>query len=305
MTGSRDELAAGWPPALRAQRAYLPFRYVPRASGRRGKRPCSAAGVWVDPGDRRHHLTFAEVLGTLEAGAVDGVGLVLGDHLSVEGRPLVGIDLDGVVEGGQLHPGAAALLKRMDTYAEVSVSGGGLHLLALGTLPAGVRRGTAGGMSVELITRGYLTLTGRRWPGAPSTLCDATDALGVLHRALQPPPAPPVARPVATLGDTAVLARARSARNGARFCALYDAGDLSGHAHDPSRADLALLSMLRWFTTDPDQLRRLWAGSALHRPERWARPARRDGTDYATATLDRALSLGGSGAGSSFHQEIP
>lgn len=59
---------------------------------------------------------------TIEA-PVEGTGLILA-------RGYCGVDLDGVIdEEGRLAPFAAAILNRLDTYAEVSPSGKGLHLL--------------------------------------------------------------------------------------------------------------------------------------------------------------------------------
>ena len=59
---------------------------------------------------------------TIEA-PVEGTGLILA-------RGYCGVDLDGVIDDeGHLAPFAAAILKRLDTYAEVSPSGKGLHLL--------------------------------------------------------------------------------------------------------------------------------------------------------------------------------
>ena len=59
---------------------------------------------------------------TVEA-PVEGTGLILAGGYC-------GVDLDGVIdEEGNLAPFAAAIVDRLDTYAEISPSGKGLHLL--------------------------------------------------------------------------------------------------------------------------------------------------------------------------------
>lgn len=59
---------------------------------------------------------------TIQA-TIEGTGLVLA-------RGYCGVDLDDVIDDkGRLAPFAAAILKRLDTYTEISPSGKGLHLL--------------------------------------------------------------------------------------------------------------------------------------------------------------------------------
>lgn len=82
-----------------------------------------------------------------------------------------------------------------------------------------------------------------------------------------------------------MLAKARAAKNGDKFCRLW-AGDTSGHGDDDSAADLALLSMLAFYTQDPAQLDRLFRRSGLYRGK-WEREDYRRGT-IAKAILDRA-----------------
>jgi hypothetical protein len=83
--------------------------------------------------------------------------------------------------------------------------------------------------------------------------------------------------------DHELLERARRAKNGAKFQALYDAGDASGYASD-SEADLALCDLLAfWAGPDPARIDQLFRGSARMR-EKWER------ADYRERTIDKALS---------------
>src|SRR5262249_47693349 len=107
-----------------------------------------------------------------EAGGFDGVGLV---HLPED--ELTGIDFDKCRDpwGGDLHDWAARLVATLDTYAEASPSGTGARSFAFGKKPGtrckqgplemydgSTAEGKAGGR--------FLTVTGHRLPGAPTTL---------------------------------------------------------------------------------------------------------------------------------------
>lgn len=291
-------LTQHWPHELRPLRAYLPYRTVPRPSGRLAKQPCqllSGRLYPVDVADLRHHLTFEAALDLLAAGRCAGVGLALDpERITVDGWPLTAVDLDGVVSGGHLNAHAQDVLSALGpTYTELSPSGHGIHALALGRLPPHGRRGAG----LEFITTGFVTVTGCPWPGSAPSIQPCQIGLAALHARIMPPPPtrrehpPPSATTTPSrppLDDAAVLHRARQGRNGQRFVRLY-AGDLSQHAGDHSRADLALLRLLSAHSTDPHQLERLFHASALYRPGRWAEPAARDGRTYGQLTLATAL----------------
>jgi putative DNA primase/helicase len=70
------------------------------------------------------------------------------------------------------------------------------------------------------------------------------------------------------LTDEQVLALCRKAQNASKFENLYDRGDLADYDGDESRADQALVSMMAFYTQDPEQLDSLFRGSALYRPEK-------------------------------------
>ncbi|MDP9355369.1 MAG: DUF3987 domain-containing protein, partial [Chloroflexota bacterium] len=84
------------------------------------------------------------------------------------------------------------------------------------------------------------------------------------------------------LSDEEVLAHCRGAANAAKFLRLW-AGDTGDHGGDDSATDLALLSLLAFWTQDPAQLDRLFRRSGLYRPK-WER------ADYRERTIDRSLS---------------
>ncbi|THF87848.1 hypothetical protein E7T09_01010 [Deinococcus sp. KSM4-11] len=289
--GPWDVLECHWPAALRAVNAYLPFRLEPRRTGRLGKRPCRVAGgrlYPVDSGDPRWRLPFGDALALWRAGRCAGIGLALdAGRAVIGGLPLVAVDIDDALVNGTVDPVAQRLLDTLGpTYTEVSVSGSGLHALALGTLPVAGRRGAG----LELISAGYVTCSGRHLPGSPSTVEPRRAGLRALHALVTPhsgapgrsEPQPP------QRADAEVLRLARHT-HGAYFAYLYDAGDLTLHLGDHSRADLALARLLAQHTADPAQLERLLHGAALYRPARWIQRVSRTGLTYGARTIATAL----------------
>ena len=69
------------------------------------------------------------------------------------------------------------------------------------------------------------------------------------------------------IGDEELLAKARNARNGARFSQLYDRGNTDAYNGDDSAADQALCNRLAFWTGgDPAWIDRLFRSSAPTRP---------------------------------------
>jgi hypothetical protein len=86
------------------------------------------------------------------------------------------------------------------------------------------------------------------------------------------------------LSDEEVIALCRKARNAAKFADLFDAGHTEAYDGDDSSADLALVSILAFYTQDVDQLDRLFSRSALYRPDKWGKRS-----DYRRRTIAKAL----------------
>jgi hypothetical protein len=84
------------------------------------------------------------------------------------------------------------------------------------------------------------------------------------------------------LTDEQVISLARSAKNAAKFEALWQ-GDISGYASH-SEADQALVSLLAFYTQDENQLDSLYRQSALCR-QKWLTRS-----DYRRSTIEKALS---------------
>jgi len=103
----------------------------------------------------------------------EGVGYVF-----TEDGPFVGVDLDNCrdPETGDLDPWAADAIERCASYAAVSSSGTGIHILAVGELPEGGNR--SGNVEMYEDAR-YFALTGVHIDGTPEEPQSAQDAIDV------------------------------------------------------------------------------------------------------------------------------
>lgn len=226
--------------------------------------------------------SFDQAVEAYQAGGYDGIGFVFTDE-----DPYVGIDLDKCrnPETGELEEWAAAIVRSLNSYTEVSPSGTGVKIFTRGSIP-GDRNRTG---RIEIYETGrYFTVTGRHLAGTPTTIEKRQAQLNRLYTETFPAePAPRRLSTVATmpadLSDRELIERAMAARNGGKFRQLWQ-GDTSEYAGDDSAADEALCCMLAFWTRDEDQVDRLFRASGLMR-DKW------DRDDYRERTITKALSL--------------
>jgi putative DNA primase/helicase len=214
---------------------------------------------------------------------MSGVGFVF-----TEDDPYAGIDLDKCrnPETGEIDQWARKIVDALDSYTEVSPSGTGLHIFVKATLPG---RNNRKGPVEMYESRRYFTLTGKHLNGTPTEIHERHDVLERLYRhvfkdekrADQTNGYRPRTASL-DVGDEDLLELAMRAKNGDKFSQLWR-GDTSDYAGDESRADLALCSLLA-FWTDGDTMRmdHLFRQSGLMR-EKWNRH------DYRERTFKRVL----------------
>ncbi|MBA2713607.1 MAG: hypothetical protein H0U55_08670, partial [Rubrobacteraceae bacterium] len=166
----------------------------------------------------------------------DGIGFVFTAR-----DPFCGVDLDSCVDPKtqEIEPWATEITEELDSYAEFSPSGTGLHVVVRAKLPAGGNRKG----SVEMYDRGrFFTVTRHPLPGAPRRIEDRQEQIETLHARLFPAEerrtteepgnqATNGSTPPDGFADAEVLRRAMSAKGGERFARLWT-GDRSGYASD-------------------------------------------------------------------------
>lgn len=159
------------------------------------------------------------------------------------------------------------IIQRADTYIERSISGTGYHVIVLGKPIKPVKT-----PHIEQYgTLRYMICTGDSIkdfePADGRELLDLIDKhFGSLSVALAMDELPDYIEGVDVEPDDVVIARAMNADNGDKFERLYQ-GDQSDYDFDHSRADMALLNLLCFYTPHNEQVRRIFRASALYRPD--------------------------------------
>ena len=132
-------------------------------------------------------------------------------------------------------------------------------------------------------------MTGVHLEGTPTTIEDRQAELEALHKEVfgkpQAPPKSPGPSPTLNFADSEIIEKARNAQNGNKFDRLMGGGT-SEHDGDDNRADLALCSILAFWTQDPGQIDRIFRTSGLYR-DKW--DSRRGDSTYGHKTIEKAL----------------
>ena len=203
----------------------------------------------------------------------DGLGFMLGNGI-------FGVDIDGV----ELHdPLVKEVLVTLNSYAEVSPSGKGIHVICLGKKPEGACRKA----NFECYEQGrFFTVTGDMIPGYDE-LKECTETIKPLYKKYlareekQVISTPKQYSIGESLSDREVIEKASKSN---KFTDLYHYGNGSG---DASRDDMSLINMLVFWTGgNSQQIDRLFRDSALMRPK-WDR--RQSGSTYGQISINKCL----------------
>lgn len=226
-------------------------------------------------------------------GIIDGIGFVLTP-------PYCGIDLDHIINSatGEIIPEAEDIISTMDSYAEFSPSGTGVHIIYKGNMHTDWKKkkhinGTA---ELEMYQTGrYFTVTGNKFNDVSTVEEREVNAKAVYNYYFAD--SQPIMQPIINntnctvdtplnLSDSEIIEKARASKNGADFSNLYS-GDTSAYNNDESRADLALCNMLAyWCRKDPHQMDRIFRSSNLMR-DKWDRKT--GASTYGQITIQEAI----------------
>lgn len=238
-----------------------------------------------DPGSWSTFAVAHQAYLNREQTGADGLLFALGDGFAA-------VDIDESVDRVTGEPNAAAgrIIAEVDSYTELSVSGGGVRILAFGPETKGIHFG-----DLEVYSRcRFMTVTGQHIPGTAAGVEDRSTQLEALRERVERERLEAARSRRRTRGGSEVFATFQSgpkgdagpevdaAALGISDEEIIDTGyDMEGFADlwfgntdaydgDTSRADLALASRLA-FLCGPGQherVRRLMGASGLVR-EKW------------------------------------
>jgi len=248
------------------------------------KVPYSVHGGRASSTNPKTWAPFEAAIAYAEEHSMPGVGFVF-----TEDDPYAGIDLDKCRDAktGEIDQWARKIVDALDSYTEVSPSGTGLHIFVKATLPG---RNNRKGPVEMYESRRYFTLTGEHLDGTPTEIHERQDVLERLYRHVfkdeKPADETNGYRSSRTasldVGDEDLIALAMQAKNSEKFSRLWR-GDTSDYAGDESRADLALCSLLAFWTDgDTARMDHLFRQSGLYR-DKWNRH------DYRERTFNKVL----------------
>ena len=274
------------PYELKELKNWCVFRIEKTDTGRYTKRPYQIDGTLAKSNDPSTWYSFDEV--NRVSNQFDGIGFFFTP-------PYVGIDIDDVQEQVEAYQAddevdnlVSEFIESLQSYAEVSPSGTGVHIIMKGQLPAkGRRRG-----NVEIYDKGrFFTMTGNHIGGYNGISDDDYGKLGYLHNkyvlARETEKKPNQNKGFGNdVSASDLIDFAKKSKTGQRFSMLYDGGWEQFYPSQ-SEADMAFANDLAfWTARDPYKMDEIFRMSSLYR-EKW--DEKRGDTTYGEITLNTAI----------------
>jgi putative DNA primase/helicase len=193
----------------------------------------------------------------------------------------VGIDIDHVFENETSFKVDQILSRFSNTYIEYSPSGLGFHIFCVGKKTTDRCKNTKFDFEYYDQKR-FFTFTGNWYTKSSRSVTACSEALAWFEKTYfkEKTKTNTNIATSPTLTNHTILNKAFKATNGAKIKRLYE-GDTSNYA-SRSEADLALASLLAFYTQDRTTLKQLMCGSGLNRPK-----FKRD--DYMDSTITKAI----------------
>ena len=274
---------------------WVVWQYIPDEKGKPTKPPYNArTGHKASHSNPADWSTYEQARTTFRSGKYggdwEGVGFVLANN------GIVGGDLDGCVDkAGNISPWAMEIVRKMNTYTEISPSGTGLRFIARGSTPEALKKDLSKAIpkldgidkkpGIEMYQEErYITITGKHLPGTPGTIEERTNELLEIYHQYKkkaPPKQPRRQNTTISLSDYELRQKMFASKYGAEIQALWD-GQIG---EDESRADYQLCHYLAfWTNNDAARIESLFNQSALGHRDKW-----QDRADYRERTIQAAI----------------
>lgn len=215
-----------------------------------------------------------------------GIGFVVQES---NGYVLIDIDKCRNKSTGVIADWAMQIIRKMNSYTEISISGTGIHIFVKGIkTKAGNKKKFEHGGAIEIYDDArFFTMSGNRLDEFPSDiierkqeiaeLCEQyLDDLQVLDNNF--------VYSKSKLTDADIIKMASNDKNGKKF----QEGFFGGHGADASATELSICNHLAFYTKDPEQIYRIMQNSALVR-NKWDKPIKSGGDTYILYTIKKAI----------------
>lgn len=278
------------PEELKELKQWCCFKFQQRGE-KRTKIPIDAnTGKAGKSNDSSTWADFETALTAIDKYQLDGLGFYFQE-------PYFGIDLDGIrpeidrfVKDDHIDNIVSEFVDMMCSYAEISPSGNGIHIIVKGDLPKGGRRKG----NVEMYDTGrFFTMTGNHI-GGYTHIADDSDygKINYLHNKY-------IAKSEVSersntknqskgsyLSEDEIIRIASQSKNGTRFKFFLDGG-WEQFYDSQSEADMAFANDLAfWTARDFRKMDSIFRGSSLYR-EKWER--KQNSSTYGAETLNKAI----------------
>ncbi|ALX50441.1 phage/plasmid primase, P4 family [Lentibacillus amyloliquefaciens] len=276
------------PDELKELRQWCVYQIVER-NGKKTKIPIDAnTGSFAKSNDEVTWSSFDAALGAINQFDCDGIGFFFKE-------PYFGIDIDDVEADIQRYRNdedddniVSEFVDLMGSYAEVSPSGNGIHIIAKGELPdGGSRKG-----NIEMYSSGrFFTMTGDAIGGYTGITEDELGKVNYLHNkyiASDEPVKQNLSESEGNgLSENDIIRIASNSKNGTRFNLFMNSG--WDQFYDSwSEADMAFANDLAfWTNRDISKMDTIFRQSSLYR-DKW--DSKRGDMTYGYATLNKAIS---------------
>lgn len=223
-----------------------------------------------------------------------GIGFMFG------GSGYFGVDLDDLDIHGAV---ASEFIEALQSYAELSQSGKGIHIICKGSLPEGGRRRG----NVEMYDTGRFFVVTGNYCSEYVDIAECTEKIKPLHEKYLGGNVNPSLQNVSSgiqnssisMDVQTIIEKAKSSQNGDKFRKLYN-GDYSDYSSQ-SEADMAFCNILAfWCGGDADKMDAVYRSSGLMR-DKWDR--RQSGSTYGKLTIAKAIKQCGNFYGQNLQSE--
>lgn len=264
------------PIGMRSLNQWVCWKYA-TVKGRKTKIPYQVNGRKADSTNPETWGSFESVLGALEngKGKYSGIGFVLSENTEI-----VGIDWDHVrnPDTGEWEKEALDEIRSLNSYAELSPSGTGAHVLIKGKIPGNRRRKG----NLEMYQKGrYFTVTGEHIKRTPGEITSNQEAIDSLYKKRfgEDETEPRQEKEIGGEEEDDIIKEIiRTEEGRLLFFGKWDSSKYSSQ----SEADEALCCMIAGKTQDKEKFDRIFRKSGLYR-EKW------ETETYRRLTIENAL----------------